>query len=208
MLDATVSVSERKPIISTSAAVDGGYFDIPKELPSNDSQDTDTPSQYSGVKTPMPLSSQSTHPPRQPTQPSQTPQSTQHPQVPQPRFLLVEDNQINMRILQTYMKKLGHDYDSATDGLQALNWYKKRGGDYQCVLMDLSMPVLDGFESTRRMRAFEEEKRLPRCHILAISGLASKDAQEDAFSVGLDLFLSKPVQLKELSRVLESRGIF
>ncbi|KAH6894731.1 hypothetical protein B0T10DRAFT_481020 [Thelonectria olida] len=199
MLDPTVPVSERRPTVSVSDAAEGGYFDIPKGSPPIDGHDTETPSCDSAVKTPMPLSSQSTHPPHQPTE---------HPQTPQPRFLLVEDNQINMRILQTYMKKLGHNYDSATDGLQALNSYKSRGGDYQCVLMDLSMPVLDGFESTRRMRAFEEENKLPRCHILAISGLASKDAQEDAFLVGLDLFLSKPVQLKELSRVLESRGIF
>lgn len=134
----------------------------------------------------------------------------QQPQVkgPQARFLLVEDNPINMRILQTYVKRLGQVYDSASDGLQALEIYKSRGGEYRCVFMDLSMPVMDGFESTRLIRAFEEEKGLPRCHILAISGLASKDAQQDAFSVGLDLFLSKPVQLKELSRILKSQGIF
>ncbi|RSL48696.1 hypothetical protein CEP54_012793 [Fusarium duplospermum] len=124
-----------------------------------------------------------------------------------PRFLLVEDNIINMRILQAFMKKLGHVYDAATDGRQAVNSYKDGGGRYRCILMDISMPVMDGFEATRLIRGFEKEKRLPRCHIFAISGLASKEAQEDAFATGLDLFLSKPVQLKELSRILKSHGI-
>ncbi|KAM0424254.1 hypothetical protein ACHAPT_010626 [Fusarium lateritium] len=125
----------------------------------------------------------------------------------QPRFLLVEDNAINMRILQAFMKKLGHVYDAATDGRQAVNSYRDGGGRYRCILMDISMPVMDGFEATRLIRGFEKEKHLPRCHIFAISGLASKEAQEDAFATGLDLFLSKPVQLKELSRILKSHGI-
>lgn len=125
----------------------------------------------------------------------------------QPRFLLVEDNVINMRILQAFMKKLGHVYDAATDGRQAVDSYRDGGGRYRCILMDISMPVMDGFEATRLIRGFEKEKHLPRCHIFAISGLASKEAQEDAFATGLDLFLSKPVQLKELSRILKSHGI-
>lgn len=132
----------------------------------------------------------------------------QLPPTPQDqRFLLVEDNAINMKILQTYMKKLGVAYDSASDGLRALECYKAQEGCYKCILMDISMPVMDGFEATRQIRGFEKASDLPRRHIVAISGLASKDAQEDAFANGLDLFLSKPVQLKELSRILKSRGL-
>ncbi|KAL2676623.1 hypothetical protein Neosp_010387 [[Neocosmospora] mangrovei] len=138
--------------------------------------------------------------PRPPAQ--EKPQDTR-----EPRFLLVEDNAINMRILQAFMKKLGHVYDAATDGRQAVDSYRDGGGRYRCILMDISMPVMDGFEATRLIRGFEKEKHLPRCHIFAISGLASKEAQEDAFATGLDLFLSKPVQLKELSRILKSHGI-
>jgi CheY-like chemotaxis protein len=130
-----------------------------------------------------------------------------HPPPPDQRFLLVEDNAINMRILQTYMKKLGVEYDSASDGLRALECYKAQEGCYKCILMDISMPVMDGFEATRQIRGFEKASNLPRRHIVAISGLASQDAQEDAFANGLDLFLSKPVQLKELSRILKSRGL-
>ncbi|KAJ4004672.1 hypothetical protein NW752_009664 [Fusarium irregulare] len=129
------------------------------------------------------------------------------PPSPEARFLLVEDNAINMKILQTYMKKLGLVYDTASNGQKAVESYKAKRGIYKCILMDISMPVMDGFEATRLIRLFEKESGLPRRQVVAISGLASKDAQEDAFSNGLDLFLSKPVQLKELSRILKSREL-
>ncbi|RSL80147.1 hypothetical protein CEP51_006801 [Fusarium floridanum] len=157
----------------------------------------------SGAKRPrleVTESNDEAHTPKPPAR--ERPQDTR-----QPRFLLVEDNAINMRILQAFMKKLGHVYDAATDGRQAVDSYRDGGGRYRCILMDISMPVMDGFEATRLIRGFEKEKHLPRCHIFAISGLASKEAQEDAFATGLDLFLSKPVQLKELSRILKSHGI-
>lgn len=112
-----------------------------------------------------------------------------------------------MKILQTYMKKLGLVYDTASNGQKAVESYKAKRGIYKCILMDISMPVMDGFEATRLIRLFEKESGLPRRQVVAISGLASKDAQEDAFSNGLDLFLSKPVQLKELSRILKSREL-
>jgi len=68
------------------------------------------------------------------------------------------------------------------------------------------MPVMDGFESTRLIRAFEMEKRLPRCTIIALTGLASAEAQLEAFASGIDLFLAKPVRLKELGQILASRN--
>lgn len=130
------------------------------------------------------------------------------------RFLLVEDNVINMKILKTYMKKLGRAFDTAADGRQAVDMYKSRsggggGGGYDCVLMDVSMPVMDGFEATRLIREFErrEGQGRPGAHVVAITGLASRDAQEEALAAGVDLFLSKPVRLKELSRLLRERGL-
>ncbi|KAK2053757.1 hsp90-like protein [Colletotrichum caudatum] len=81
------------------------------------------------------------------------------------------------------------------------------GGGFQCVLMDISMPVMDGFEATRRIRAIETEQGLARCHIFALTGLASASAQQEAFASGIDLFLTKPVRLKELSNILETKGV-
>ncbi|TQN66717.1 Peroxide stress-activated histidine kinase mak1 [Colletotrichum shisoi] len=124
-----------------------------------------------------------------------------------PRFLLVDDNALNLKILASYMKKLGHDFHNAMDGEQALEIFQERPGQFQCVLMDISMPVMDGFEATRRIRAIEAKDRLPRCQIFALTGLASADAQQEAFASGIDLFLTKPVRLKELTRILETNGV-
>ncbi|EFQ26875.1 hsp90-like protein [Colletotrichum graminicola] len=123
------------------------------------------------------------------------------------KFLLVDDNALNLKILASYMKKLGHEFQNAMDGQEALDIFRKAGGGFQFVLMDISMPVMDGFEATRRIRAIEAEQCLTRCHIFALTSLASASAQQEAFASGIDLFLTKPVRLKELSKILEAKGV-
>ncbi|KAJ4246629.1 hypothetical protein NW762_013572 [Fusarium torreyae] len=184
----SVLVAEAGSVGDTGDNKERGYFDM---VPTLSSHKRSSQSDDDAAETPLPSASA-----KRPA-----------PPPPEPRFLLVEDNAINMKILQTYMKKLGLAYDSASDGLKALETYKAQQGRYKCILMDISMPVMDGFEATRLIRGLEKTSDLPRSHILAISGLASKDAQEEAFSNGLDLFLSKPVKLKELSRILKDRGL-
>ncbi|KAJ3540806.1 hypothetical protein NM208_g4901 [Fusarium decemcellulare] len=109
-----------------------------------------------------------------------------------PTFLLVEDNLINMRMLMAFMKKLGLPYETATDGQQAVDKFRERPGRFGND--DTSGPL--------RPRG-----RLIRCAILALTGLASDDAQQEAFASGVDLFLTKPVKLVELSQILTSRGL-
>ncbi|CCF37041.1 histidine kinase [Colletotrichum higginsianum] len=122
-------------------------------------------------------------------------------------FLLVEDNPINLKILSTYMNKLGRKYHTATDGLQAVEAYKKNPSACKYILTDVSMPVMDGFEATRQIRAHERLLALKPATIIALTGLASNDSQNEAFGSGMDLFLTKPVKLKELSSILKSRGL-
>jgi len=74
----------------------------------------------------------------------------------------------------------------------------------QVILMDINMPILNGFEATRQIRGFEKQKGLsPPATIIALTGLGSAEAQQEAFSSGVDLFLTKPVRLKELTKILE-----
>lgn len=129
------------------------------------------------------------------------------PKPNKPRFIIVDDNPLNLKILASYVKKLGHVFDSATDGRQAVEYFQKNADGVSCILMDISMPVMDGFEATRRIRAHEKAQGLSRCNIFALTGLASAGAQQEAFASGIDLFLTKPVRLKELSKILETRGI-
>lgn len=69
------------------------------------------------------------------------------------------------------------------------------------------MPVMDGFEATRHIRSTEAELSLHRCTIFALTGLASADAQQEAFTSGIDLFLTKPVKLAELNQILSARNL-
>lgn len=125
----------------------------------------------------------------------------------EPEFLLVEDNSINLDILSIYMKKLGRPYHTATNGAEAFAAYKTNPNHCKYIFMDVSMPIMDGFEATRRIRAYERENQIKPSIIFALTGLASESAQQEAFGSGVDLFLTKPVKLKELGMILRSRGL-
>lgn len=127
--------------------------------------------------------------------------------TPGTQFLLVDDNHINLKLLSAFMTKLGHQYQTAMNGKEAVTCFVKNPRSYSCVLMDISMPVMDGFEATRRIRAYECQEELQPVSIIALSGLASEDAQREAFGSGMDLFLSKPVKLKSLGALLESKNL-
>ncbi|CCF43984.1 histidine kinase [Colletotrichum higginsianum] len=120
------------------------------------------------------------------------------------QFLLVEDNPINLKILSTYMRKLGLGFNTAINGQQAVEAYKRNPSECRYILTDVSMPVMDGFEATRHIRAYEKASDLAPATIIALTGLASSASQNEAFGSGMDLFLTKPVKLKELGAILNS----
>jgi CheY-like chemotaxis protein len=122
-----------------------------------------------------------------------------------PRILLVDDNDINLKIMVTYMQKLQCSFEVATNGLQAYDKYRdtaEKGHCFDFVLMDVSMPVMNGLCASRKIRAFEREQGHSPTTIIALTGLASTKAEEEAFASGVDIFLTKPVQLKKLKDIL------
>lgn len=131
-------------------------------------------------------------------------------EVSKPCLLLVDDNPINLQLLVSYAKKNGHAMHKASDGQQALNAYMNAHLETaatttdkpEVILMDISMPVMDGFEASRQIRAFERQRGLKPVVIIALTGLGSSEAQHEAFVSGINLFLTKPVRLKELTRLL------
>ncbi|KAL3475532.1 hypothetical protein BJX99DRAFT_157671 [Aspergillus californicus] len=124
-------------------------------------------------------------------------------EVPPPlHLLIVDDNDINLRILATFAGRIGCTYDTATDGLIALNKYKDTRRTYDLILMDISMPVMDGIVATNEIRQFEEEKGLARSRIMAVTGVASTDMQQRAKTAGIDEYLVKPVSLTTLKKVI------
>ncbi|RFN51906.1 atpase-like, ATP-binding domain protein [Fusarium flagelliforme] len=148
------------------------------------------------------------HLPRSPLiTPSERPEPISNDERTNNTFLLVDDNPINLKMLIMFMKKLKLKYATATDGKQAVEMYNNSPRSFRCVFMDISMPVMNGFEATRAIRASEVENAIPRCSIFALTGLASKDAQQEALLSGIDLFLTKPIQLAEIKNILELKGL-
>ncbi|KAF2130565.1 hypothetical protein P153DRAFT_395962 [Dothidotthia symphoricarpi CBS 119687] len=133
--------------------------------------------------------------------------------------LAVDDNPINLRLLRTFVDKLGHRHVLAANGLEALEEYKavqtpplttaslnhptNAASRIDVVLMDINMPVMDGLEATRQIRAHEIRNGLPKTTIIALTGVADADIQQEASASGINLFLIKPVRLADLEAVLK-----
>ncbi|EKG16557.1 hypothetical protein MPH_06333 [Macrophomina phaseolina MS6] len=132
--------------------------------------------------------------------------SSNAPSEPRLRLLLVEDNPINLRILTTYARKLNCTWVTASNGRDAVHEFKQADGRFDYVLMDVSMPIMNGFEATREIRAWERmhdgSYGPQHAKILALTGLGSAESQQEAFASGMDKFLIKPVPLARLQRVL------
>ncbi|KAJ4146888.1 hypothetical protein LMH87_001447 [Akanthomyces muscarius] len=84
------------------------------------------------------------------------------------KLLLVDDNNINLGVLSEYVTKLGLRFETALNGKEAFTAYEAGSGQFAAVLMDISMPLMNGFEATREIRAYENASKLPRVAILAL----------------------------------------
>ncbi|OQD87077.1 hypothetical protein PENANT_c006G04209 [Penicillium antarcticum] len=122
-----------------------------------------------------------------------------------PRVLLVDDNDINLRLIRTFMKKWNLTaVDTAQNGREAVDLVEKTQLGYDLIFMDMSMPIMNGFEATRTIRAIERERGdNVSAKIIAFTGLSSLRDESEALDSGVDVFLTKPVSFKEVSRLLE-----
>jgi len=137
------------------------------------------------------------------TETPETP-STELPDGSPPKsILLVEDNEINMKLLVATVKRLKLPYHCAQNGLIALETYTANPSSFFLMLMDMSMPVMDGFKATTQIRAFEKRGKLQRCRIVALTGVTGDRAREDAMASGVDEFMAKPISMKQVSRIVE-----
>ncbi|MEQ9607282.1 MAG: ATP-binding protein, partial [Kiloniellaceae bacterium] len=117
-----------------------------------------------------------------------------------PRVLVVDDQAMNRRVLERQLERLNIDCDLADDGRQALDLLTRRR--YDIVIADCAMPVMDGLEMTRQLRAAEAAAGRARTTVIALTANAITGASQDCYAAGMDAFLTKPLQLAELSDVL------
>ncbi|KAJ6003054.1 sensor histidine kinase/response regulator [Penicillium sp. IBT 35674x] len=118
------------------------------------------------------------------------------------KVLLVEDNSVNLKIIETCVKNTGFAYKTATNGLEAVEAFKNERFD--AVVMDISMPHMDGLSATREMRHFERVDKLTPAHIVILTAALSSEIQREATISGVDKFLTKPTPLKQLTQMLHS----
>ena len=123
-----------------------------------------------------------------------------------PRILYVEDNDDNVYMLKMRLDLIGeHEILVAEDGQRGVEMAKAEQPDL--ILMDLELPVIDGWEATRRLKADQETSAIP---IIALSAHALAGAREKALAAGCDEFDTKPVQfdrlLGKITRILGRRS--
>lgn len=118
------------------------------------------------------------------------------------RILLVEDNEINREIAQELLMDEGYLVETANDGSVAVEMIKNASPFYySLVLMDIQMPVMDGYTATREIRALQDEK-LARIPIIALSANAFAEDYKRSIEAGMDAHVPKPIQMEELQETI------
>ncbi len=116
-------------------------------------------------------------------------------------LLLVEDVEANQKVANAMLARLGLQAEVAGDGAEALA--RVRAAHYDLILMDCLMPVMDGYEATRRIRLLEQEEGRARQPIIALTANATDEVRAQCQAVGMDDFLSKPFNRSALSACLQ-----
>lgn len=116
-------------------------------------------------------------------------------------ILVAEDNPINQKVAILTLKHLGLSCDVAKDGLEALELYKKK--QYDIILMDMQMPVLDGISASKKIRLFESSENIAKStYIIALTANASTEDRDLCIEAGMNNFISKPFQKDSLKSIL------
>ena len=119
-------------------------------------------------------------------------------------ILLVEDNELNREIAVEILNEYGFLVDTAENGAEAVEKVEKsKPGGYDLVLMDVQMPVMNGYEATRQIRALDDPA-LSGITILAMTANAFDEDRKKALEYGMDGFLSKPIVIEELISTLHN----
>ena len=119
------------------------------------------------------------------------------------KILLVEDSKDVRFVIKTFLKTTPYRVDTATQGSEAFEKFK--GQSYDLVLMDLDMPVMDGYEATEKIREYEGMKGIKRTPVLALTAHALKDHKTKSREAGCDGHISKPINKAELLRIIREK---
>lgn len=117
-------------------------------------------------------------------------------------LLIVDDSFINQRVVSLSLRNAIDDIELAGNGLEAFEKYCEK--QYDVILMDGRMPVMDGYESTKKIREFENEKGLDKkATIIALTGSDSEEESKNCFESGMDAAMLKPFRLAQFLDILK-----
>jgi len=117
------------------------------------------------------------------------------------KALLVEDNPVNQIVAKKMLEKVGMTYEVVNNGAEAISRLKLQH-DFNLILMDCQMPVMDGYEATKALRELEEENELSRLPVIAMTANAMEGDKDKCLAAGMDDYVSKPVNQKALKETL------
>ncbi len=121
------------------------------------------------------------------------------------KILVVEDNEINMEIAEFYLTEAGAKTEKAWNGAEAVQKFaESEAGSFDAILMDVMMPVMDGLEATRRIRALEHPDA-GTVTILAMTAQSSADSIHQCEQAGMNGYIAKPVEAAELIKILSEK---
>lgn len=120
-------------------------------------------------------------------------------------ILLVEDNELNQKLMKITLKRYNYDVDIANNGAEGVELFKNK--KFDLVLMDLMMPVMDGYEATREMRRIEsEDKSRLYTPIIAFTANTLNNDLDKCVSGGMDNIIEKPFSFVKFGEILKNLG--
>jgi two-component system sensor histidine kinase/response regulator len=120
---------------------------------------------------------------------------------PRPRILLIDDERVSRFATQSVLERLGFEVETLDDGRSAAE--AEATGRYVAVIMDCQMPFVDGFEATAAIRRQQRESHGRRTPIIGLSARAMAGDEDVALSKGMDVYVTKPVNIRRLQAALD-----
>src|SRR5512143_3474386 len=121
------------------------------------------------------------------------------PEIPHLRILVVDDDELNRRMMKILLTREGHHVDLASNGMEALDAVKYQ--KFDIVFMDLQMPTIDGIESSRRIREWENGGM--HTFIVALTASYLPEEGQKLFEAGIDNYIAKPFEIEHIQRMLQ-----
>jgi osomolarity two-component system sensor histidine kinase NIK1 len=114
------------------------------------------------------------------------------------KILVAEDNALNQKIMKAFLSRNNHEVTIASDGKELVDMFST--GDFDCILVDLHMPFMDGFEATESIRRTEKGRHIP---IIAVTASCPQEDRLKCLSMGMNDFLQKPVKYEEIEHIIK-----